>query len=56
MYYESNDNQWENGKWKMQLLKTVKTVEEEQAEHYELPEFVYDPLFGKAHFNEPGFQ
>ena len=40
----------------MQLFKTYKTVEEEQAENYERPEFVYDPLFGKAHFNEPGFQ
>jgi hypothetical protein len=39
----------------MKLLKTYKTVEEEQAENYEQPEFVYDPDLGRPKFEQPGF-
>jgi hypothetical protein len=39
----------------MLVLKTCKTVEEEQAENYEQPEFVYDPDLGMANFEQPGF-
>ncbi len=40
----------------MLVLKTCKTVEEEQAENYEQPKFVYNPFLGMTNAAQPNFR